>query len=91
MYDGGDIFKLKVELRDATGDPLASWIQNGETAGSASYADDSWFELTHTFSAYGSGLRTIYWEDGGQDGEYWAGHYGIRMDEASLQLIPSSD
>jgi hypothetical protein len=91
MYDGGDMFKLTIELRDASGEPLASWIQEGETAGGPNYGDDIWFELAHTFSDYGPGLRTIYWEDGGQDGEYWAGHYGIRMDEASIQLIPDTD
>ena len=35
--NGGDMFKLKIELRDASGDPLASWIQEGETAGAANY------------------------------------------------------
>ena len=90
-YASGDIFKLRIELRDANDVELATWVQNGETAGGENYADDNWFELTHTITNYGPGLRKIYFEDGGQDGEYWSGHYGIRLDEASVILNPSTE
>jgi len=28
----------------------------------------------HMFQAYPSGLRYVYWEDGGKDAEKWEGH-----------------
>jgi hypothetical protein len=50
-------------------------------------SDDVWFEVAHTFSDYGTGLRRIRVKDGGQDSEFWAGHYGIRIDDASVVIV----
>ncbi len=50
------------------------------------YTDDEWFEMSHTFTGYPPGLRSIYFEDGGQDSEWWAGFYGPRLDDASVIL-----
>ncbi len=58
----------------------------GTTSDGEGYDDDEWFEVSHTFAGYGTGLRTIYFEDGGRDSEYWAGHYGTRLDDASVML-----
>ena len=40
----------------------------------------------HIFSGYGSGLRYIYFEDGGKDREYWAGQYEPALDAASVTI-----
>jgi hypothetical protein len=50
-------------------------------------SDDVWFEVAHTFSDYGPSLRRIRVKDGGQDSEFWAGHYGIRIDDASVVIV----
>lgn len=41
--------------------------------------------LSHVFSDYdGSNVHSIYYEDGGKDVEYWAGHFGARFSCASV-------
>lgn len=42
--------------------------------------------MSYTFTGYGHAARYVKWEDGGQDTEYWAGHYGARFSCASLQV-----
>jgi len=83
-----DNYYLKVELRDAGGGVIASFDTGVQTTpGSGdTYDDDNWFEVTHSFSDYGPGLRFIYWEDGGDDSEGWAGHYGTSLDDAFLEI-----
>jgi uncharacterized repeat protein (TIGR01451 family) len=71
-----DTYYIHVELRDASHAPIASWDTGMQTATSI------WTEYAHTFSGYGSGLRYIYFEDGGRDVEYWWGNYGAQMDDA---------
>jgi ketosteroid isomerase-like protein len=76
---------LKVELRDAGGNVIASF-NSGELT-----AKSDWQQISHTFANYGAGVRYVYWEDGGKDTEYWAGHYGTQIDGASLTLtVPSN-
>ncbi|MCK5559500.1 MAG: hypothetical protein KAJ51_02860, partial [Thermoplasmata archaeon] len=76
----GDSYYLKVELRDGNHNPIASYDSG------TNKATTSWQKLSHTFSNYGSGLRYIYWEDGGDDAEYWRGYYGARLDAAFLTI-----
>lgn len=80
-----DKYYLKVELRDANQNVITSWDSGLQTANA------NWQKLSHTFSNYGAGVRYIYWEDGGDDAEYWAGHYGAQMDNASLTIGLSSN
>ncbi|MBD1833768.1 cadherin-like domain-containing protein [Cyanobacteria bacterium FACHB-472] len=76
---------LKVELRDAGGNVIASF-NSGELT-----AKSDWQQISHKFANYGAGVRYVYWEDGGKDVEYWAGHYGTQIDGASLTLtVPSN-
>jgi F-box protein 44 len=84
IYDGGDVYQMLIELRDESGETLDEFSIVELTTGAIGYADDEWFEVTHTFSGYGPGLRHIYFEDGGQDSEWWAGFYGPRLDDASV-------
>ena len=89
-YRGGDSYALTVELIDASGSIITSHETSGTTTGAATYDDDEWFEVSATLSDYGSGLRSIRWEDSGDDAEFWAGHYGIYMDDASLIIGDAS-
>lgn len=62
--------------------------------GGAGYDNDDWFQLSYTFTGYPAGVRSIRFEDGGQDSEFWAGWYGIRMDAAEVVItneIPEGD
>lgn len=51
-----------------------------------SHCTDKWEQKFINFSNYGKGLRYIVWEDSGKSAEYWAGHYGTKIDAPSLRL-----
>jgi hypothetical protein len=91
VYAGGDTYVFVVDLKDASGATIASFDGGGTTTGvtgnQSSYDDDDWFEVSHTFADYGAGLRSITIRDGGRDSESWAGHYGVRLDDASVALV----
>jgi hypothetical protein len=77
-------YYLKVELRDKDHNVIASWDSGGHWTIWRGSGAASWDQLSHEFSDYGSGLRYIYWEDGGKDENRWAGWYGAKLDAASL-------
>ena len=81
-YSTADSYYLGVELRDTNGTVLASY--NKGTQASPTVTNATWQMATQTFSGYGTGLRYVYFEDGGQDTEFWAGYYGAAMDAASV-------
>jgi uncharacterized repeat protein (TIGR01451 family) len=82
-----DPFYIRVELRDVSHNPIASWHIGSRY--SPAFATATWTEHAHTFASYGSGLRYIYFEDGGTDAESWAGHYGAQMDDAYVNVGPT--
>lgn len=47
-----------------------------------------WSQMEYTFSNYGPGVRYIYFEHGGQDKQFWAGWYGIRVTNSSVTIDP---
>jgi hypothetical protein len=77
-----DSYFLRVELRDVNGIALDSWEAGNQTAPLT--ATGSWEIQEHRFEDYPAGVREIYWEDGGDDAEFWAGHYGTLLDGAEL-------
>lgn len=81
-YNTTDKYYFLVELRDANNAVLASY--NLGTMASPVTTNASWQIATQTFAGYGAGLRYVYFEDGGNDAEFWAGYYGAAMDGASL-------
>jgi len=50
----------------------------------------NWFQQSHTFSSYGTGVRYVYMELGGRDQSNWAGNYGTDFDDASIAVDPSA-
>lgn len=79
-----DIYRVRAELRDASHAPIASF-DTGELT-----IAGSWQRVSHSFSGYGSGLRYIYFEQGGRDTEFWAGAYGATFDNASIYISNAS-
>jgi hypothetical protein len=79
-YNTADSYYLKVELRDASNKVLAS-LDDGATM---TTTNGTWQSSAQTFTGYGTGLRYVYFEDGGHDVENWLGSYGASMDEASV-------
>lgn len=79
-----DSYYIRVELRDAAGAAVASWNVGSPTARKT--ATTSWVLESFTFRNYGPGVRSIYFEDGGTDGGYWAGNYGTFHDAARVEF-----
>lgn len=44
------------------------------------------FQVSHKFSEYGSGLRYISFEHGGQDSKFWDGWFGVRVTGSSVTV-----
>jgi hypothetical protein len=86
--EGGDQYNFTVELLGADGSVLSTFTVDSDTGSSPfDTSDDVWFEVAHTFTDYGPGLRRIRIQDGGKDSEFWLGHYGIRIDDASVVVL----
>jgi F-box protein 2 len=87
IYAGGDTYVFVVDLKDASGAIITTFDGSGTTTGVTGYDDDDWFEVSHSFTGYGSGLRSITIRDGGRDSESWSGHYGVKLDDAAVVLV----
>jgi len=83
----GDFHNLKAELRDGSGNVLASY-DSGSITGTA-----QWQQIGNVFENYGVGLREIFVEHSGYDQEYWNGHYGGFVDatQVTLEFLVSTD
>ncbi|MBM7115393.1 phosphodiester glycosidase family protein [Archangium primigenium] len=85
-----DDYYLKVELLRADMSVLASWNSGVQRHQGPCEWSEEWRTLSHIFERYGPGLRYIRWEDGGRDTEFWATHYGAKLDGAFLSLRPET-
>ncbi|NXC47322.1 FBX6 protein, partial [Penelope pileata] len=54
------------------------------------WSDAMWREISHTFSNYPAGVRHILFQHGGQDTQFWAGWYGIRVTNSSITVGPKT-
>ncbi|WP_422135859.1 VCBS domain-containing protein [Endozoicomonas sp. ALD040] len=75
-----DDYYLKVELRDASNNVIASYDTGTLTA------TDNWQEAANTFSNYGAGVRYVYFEHGAKDQENLSGHHGASIDDSEVVL-----
>ncbi|MEM9491278.1 MAG: hypothetical protein AAGC55_19170, partial [Myxococcota bacterium] len=81
-----DSYYLKVELLDGNMNVVDTFDTGTvqQTGGCAWNGD--WETVSHVFTAYGPNVRYVRWEDGGDDSENWAGHYGPKLDDAMLRV-----
>jgi len=47
--------------------------------------------MTYVFKDYGHGVRFIRFTHGGVDTQFWAGHYGIRVTNSSVEICPLAE
>ncbi|MBN2121518.1 right-handed parallel beta-helix repeat-containing protein [Candidatus Micrarchaeota archaeon] len=80
VYAGSDLYQVIVQLKDSEGGVIDSYDTGQQVAG------NDWILISHNFSGYGSGVRTIDFEMKGTDGEHWAGQYGVFFDNASVEF-----
>jgi peptidoglycan hydrolase-like protein with peptidoglycan-binding domain/methionine-rich copper-binding protein CopC len=76
----GDTYRLRVLLKNGAGTTIATYDTNNSTA------TCDWQTLTNTFSGYGSGLRSIYFERTGVSSEFVQGAHGPAFDSASVYV-----
>jgi hypothetical protein len=84
--DGGQYY-LNFELLgadDNPADPIASYSFGSQSSPIVLSAGSGWFQESYTFSDYGTGVRYLYFEDGGSDVNGWGGNYGTHFDDASV-------
>lgn len=53
--------------------------------------DQKWNQVTHVFRNYGKGVRFIEFIHGGKDTKFWAGWYGIRVTNSSVEICPTGE
>ncbi|XP_073794648.1 uncharacterized protein isoform X2 [Danio rerio] len=52
---------------------------------------EPWCQTTHVFKNYGPGVRFIRFTHGGKDTRFWAGNYGIRITNSSVEICPAAE
>ncbi|WP_330927424.1 type I secretion C-terminal target domain-containing protein, partial [Candidatus Sororendozoicomonas aggregata] len=77
-------FYMKVEIRDADHNVLASYDSGVLNSGS------SWGEESHIFQNYGAGARYIYFEHGGNNIGSSSGNYGTMIDDSEIVVALES-
>uniref|UniRef100_A0A915PF04 FBA domain-containing protein n=1 Tax=Setaria digitata TaxID=48799 RepID=A0A915PF04_9BILA len=48
--------------------------------------ETGWQKIEHTFSDYPKGIRYVLFKHSGKDEQFWAGHYGSKMANASVVI-----
>lgn len=89
MCTTGDSYELEITLLDAAGGVLANRAVSGTLNTGilgCDYGDDVWQLFAFDLVGYPAGLRSITYREGGDDSEFWAGHYGAFFDDAVVAL-----
>lgn len=76
-----DRFELRVRLKNESGQ-IIDQDETGLLTASTAW-QTAWLELESS-----TGVRTVEFEDAGDDAEYWAGFYGTLMDGAEVIVEP---
>ncbi|CAL1606629.1 unnamed protein product [Knipowitschia caucasica] len=81
-------YKIKVELLNEkkkciqTFEPEAVYLEQ--------WNDQQWHQMTHVFTDYGPGVRFVRFVHGGQDRQFWAGWYGVRVTDSCVEVCPDN-
>ncbi|XP_053547431.1 F-box only protein 6 [Bombina bombina] len=84
--DCGSMYKLCVRLLSKKKQTIQEFLP--EPVMMEQWSDAKWQTMTHTFRDYGPGVRYIYFQHGGQDTQFWAGWYGVRVTNSSVTIEP---
>ncbi|XP_070695465.1 F-box only protein 6-like [Pempheris klunzingeri] len=88
-WDCGSEYKICVELLDQRKRPIQTFAP--EIIYFEQWNDQQWNQMTHVFRDYGPGVRYIRFTHGGKDTQFWAGWYGIRVTDSSVEIYPAGD
>lgn len=79
-------YTIKVELLNQKKKCIQSF--EPETVYIPQWNDQQWYQMTHIFKNYGPGVRYIRFVHGGKDSQFWAGWYGVRVVDSSVEICP---
>ncbi|KAM6982073.1 F-box only protein 6-like [Tautogolabrus adspersus] len=88
-WDCGSEYEICVELLNQRKKPVQTFAP--ETIYFEQWNDQKWCQMTHVFRNYGPGVRYIRFAHGGKDTQFWAGWYGIRVTDSSVEICPAGD
>ncbi|MEI6822478.1 MAG: T9SS type A sorting domain-containing protein [Bacteroidota bacterium] len=93
-FDQGGNYGVLTQLRNTSNTSITSWSNPTAytTPGSPSFntiaSGTNWTTTSKTYSSYGTGVRSVYFEDAGHDISSWAGFYGPKMRNSTVKLAP---
>ncbi|XP_063064569.1 F-box only protein 44-like [Engraulis encrasicolus] len=85
-WDCGSEYEMRVELLGAKKKKIITSLTEKETF--QQWNDQKWTQVTRVFTNYGKGVRYIRFTHGGKDTQFWAGWYGIRVTNSSVEICP---
>ncbi|XP_068192408.1 F-box only protein 6-like isoform X3 [Antennarius striatus] len=88
-WDCGSKYVIHVELLNQKKKAVKTFAP--ETIYFEQWNDQKWNQMTYSFQNYGPGVRYIRFTHGGQDTQYWAGWYGIRVTDSCVEICPALD
>ncbi|XP_056305077.1 F-box only protein 6-like isoform X2 [Danio aesculapii] len=87
--DCGCEYQICVELLDQKKNRLS--VFQPEKVFIKSWNDEPWGHMIHVFKDYGPGVWFIRFTHGGKDTQFWAGWYGIRVTNSSVEICPAAE
>ncbi|KAG5282778.1 hypothetical protein AALO_G00059840 [Alosa alosa] len=88
-WDCGCEYEICVQLLDANKQVLQSF--RPDKVYFDQWNDQKWNQVTHVFRSYGRGVRYVQFIHGGKDTQFWAGWYGIRVTNSSVEICPAGE
>uniref|UniRef100_A0A3Q0RPH5 FBA domain-containing protein n=1 Tax=Amphilophus citrinellus TaxID=61819 RepID=A0A3Q0RPH5_AMPCI len=85
-WDCGCEYLIVVQLLNAKKQVVQSFTP--EIISFQQWNDQQWNQMIHVFRDYGPGVRYIHFLHGGKDTQFWAGWYGIRVTDSSIEICP---
>lgn len=86
-WDCGSEYQICVDLLNQRKKVVQTFAP--ETVYFEQWSDQKWNQMTHVFQDYGPGVRYIRFTHGGKDTQFWAGWYGIRITDSSVEICPA--
>ncbi|RXN09562.1 F-box only 6-like protein [Labeo rohita] len=87
--DCGSEYQICVELLDERKNSISTF--QPEKVMFSFWNGEPWHQMTHVFKNYGPGVRFVRFTHGGQDTQFWAGHYGVRITNSSVEICPADE
>ncbi|XP_017566384.2 F-box only protein 6-like isoform X1 [Pygocentrus nattereri] len=88
-WDCGSKYEICVELLNHKKAAIQTFRPEPVTF--PQWNDQQWNQMTHVFSDYGPGVRYVRFTHGGKDTQFWAGWYGIRVTNSSVEIYPAEE